>query len=111
MTLEERQAIVGISTKKLKTYLQDLYQDNLDKVILFGSEARGEAQIDSDVDILIILKNSFQYCEEVNKISEFISDLCLDYELYWSCCFTTLEKWNHAPIGFYRNVHQDGIEL
>lgn len=111
MTLEERQAIVQITTKKLKTYLQDLYQDNLDRVILFGSEARGEAEIDSDVDILIVLKKSFQYGIEVDKISGFISDLCLDYELYLSCCFATLEQWHCQPIGFYRNVHQDGIEL
>ena len=78
MTLEERQAIIRITTQKLKAYLQDLYQDNLDKVILFGSEARGEADIDSDVDILIVLKEAFQYGQEVDKISEFISDLCLD---------------------------------
>lgn len=103
--------MVRITTKKLKDFLQELYQDNLDKVILFGSEARGEAEIDSDVDILIVLKNKFQYCSEVDRISEFISDLCLDYELYLSCCFTTSEKWHLAASGFYRNVHQDGIQL
>ncbi|WP_413039015.1 nucleotidyltransferase domain-containing protein [Roseofilum sp. SID1] len=47
--------------KKLKEYLQSLYQDNLDKVILFGSEARGEADIDSDIAILIVLKTPFVY--------------------------------------------------
>jgi predicted nucleotidyltransferase len=94
MLREERRSMVKITTKKLKDYLQELYQDNLDKVILFGSEARCEAEIDSDVDILIVLKNQFQYGKEVDRISGFISDLCLDYELYLSCCFTTLEKWN-----------------
>ncbi|HBR00201.1 MAG TPA: hypothetical protein DD761_17080 [Cyanobacteria bacterium UBA11691] len=50
-----------MAIKKLKEYLQSLYQDNLDKVILFGSEARGEADIDSDIAILIVLKTPFVY--------------------------------------------------
>ena len=54
MLLEERQSLVAIATQTLKEYLQQLYQDNLDRVILFGSQARGEAEIDSDVDILIV---------------------------------------------------------
>ncbi|NJN71747.1 MAG: nucleotidyltransferase domain-containing protein, partial [Limnothrix sp. RL_2_0] len=86
MLLEERRSLVEITTKKLKNYLVELYQDELEQVILFGSEARGEAEIDSDVDILIVLKNSFNYFDEIKKISGFISDLCLDYELYLSCC-------------------------
>lgn len=111
MLLEERRSLVEITTKKLKNYLVELYQDELDQVILFGSEARGEAEIDSDVDILIVLKNSFNYFDEIKKISGFISDLCLDYELYLSCCFATSKKWNLAESGFYRNVRKDGIEL
>ena len=111
MLLEERRSVVEVTTQKLKEYLQSLYQDNLDKVILFGSEARGEAEVDSDVDILIVLKKTFKYGEEVDKISSFISDVCLEHELYVSCCFTTLEKWNVANTGFYRNVRREGIEL
>lgn len=48
MLMQERRSLVEITTQKLKNYLQELYQDNLDKVILFGSEARGEAEINSD---------------------------------------------------------------
>jgi uncharacterized protein len=111
MLMQERRSLVEITTKKLKDYLQELYQDNLDKVILFGSEARGEAEIDSDVDILIVLKQPFTYFDEIKRISDFISDLCLDYELYLSCCFATVQKWDSAESGFYRNIHKDGIEL
>lgn len=56
MLPEERRSPVEITTKKTKDFLQEVYQDNLDKVVLFGSEARVEPEIDSDVDILIVLK-------------------------------------------------------
>lgn len=111
MLLEERRSLVELTTKKLKEYLQALYQDNLERVILFGSEARGEAEIDSDVDILIVLKKQFVYFDEIKKISGFISELCLDYELYLSCCFATSEKWHDSASGFYSNVRKDGVEI
>ncbi|MDJ1168182.1 nucleotidyltransferase domain-containing protein [Roseofilum sp. BLCC_M154] len=111
MLLEERRILVEIATQKLKEYLKQLYQDNLDKVILFGSEARGEAEIDSDVDILIVLKQPFIYFDEIKRVSEFISDLCLDYQLYLSCCFATSQTWQKSETGFYRNLRAEGIEL
>ncbi|MDJ1179605.1 nucleotidyltransferase domain-containing protein [Roseofilum sp. BLCC_M91] len=111
MLLKERRSLVAIATNTLKEYLQQLYQNNLDRVILFGSQARGEAEIDSDVDILIVLKHSFIYFDEIKRISGFISDLCLNYHLYLSCCFTTSETWNNSRTGFYRNVRKEGIEV
>ena len=111
MLLEERRSLVELTTKKLKEYLQALYQDNLERVILFGSEARGEAEIDSDVDILIVLKKPFVYFDEIKKISGFISELCLDYELYLSCCFATSEIWHNSASCFYSNVRKDGVEI
>lgn len=33
--------------------LQEIYGEQLDQIILFGSQARGDAQLDSDIAILI----------------------------------------------------------
>ncbi|MBE9260637.1 nucleotidyltransferase domain-containing protein, partial [Dolichospermum sp. LEGE 00246] len=48
--------IINKILEKVKGFLQKTYQENLDKVILFGSRARGDYHSDSDVDILIVLK-------------------------------------------------------
>ena len=42
---------------ELKRDLQELYGDRLVKLILFGSHARGEANLDSDIDLLAVLKS------------------------------------------------------
>ena len=42
---------------ELKLDLQELYGDRLVKLILFGSHARGEANLDSDIDLLAVLKS------------------------------------------------------
>jgi predicted nucleotidyltransferase len=69
--------IVNKILEKVKTFLQKTYQDNLDQVILFGSRARGDHHADSDVDILIVLKQPFNYSQEVEITSVFISELSL----------------------------------
>ncbi|WP_228019978.1 nucleotidyltransferase domain-containing protein [Sphaerospermopsis sp. LEGE 08334] len=69
--------IVNKILEKVKTFLQKTYQDNLDQVILFGSRARGDHHADSDIDILIVLKQPFNYSQEVEITSVFISELSL----------------------------------
>ena len=97
--------------KLVEDYLQAIYQDELDQVILFGSEARGNATVESDIDILIVLKHPFRYYDEVQKVSGFISNLCLEYDRLVSCCFTTSERWHSESSAFYRNIHREGIVL
>lgn len=92
-------------------YLKSTYQNNLKQVILFGSEARGNATLSSDIDILIVLEKPFNYYQEVKKIGEFVSNLCLEYNRLISCCFTTEEQFKNVDNAFYRNIRKEGIKL
>jgi predicted nucleotidyltransferase len=96
---------------KLKGYLQETYLEKLDKVILFGSQARGDAKEDSDIDILIVLNDDFNDYQETNRISYFISELCLEYDIVMNCFLTSLEKWKTKNNGFFRNIRKEGIIL
>ncbi|MEB3123852.1 MAG: nucleotidyltransferase domain-containing protein [Snowella sp.] len=96
---------------QLKLYLSEIYHNQLEKIILFGSQVRGDETPESDFDILIILRNPFAYYQEIQKISEYISELCLENDILITCCFTTLEKWNTENSAFYRNIHQEGMVL
>jgi uncharacterized protein len=40
---------------ELKERLAAIYGDRLDAVVLFGSEARGDARAESDIDLLVVL--------------------------------------------------------
>jgi len=97
---------------KLRTYLEQEYDDRLVQVVLFGSQARGDAESDSDIDVMVILSDAVDACTEIDRISDFLTALCLDYAVLVSCIFTSEEQFQSKKDAyFFRNVHQQGVPV
>lgn len=54
---------------KFRAVLDALYGDRLERVVLYGSRARGDAQEDSDYDIAVFLKDLDDRWAESDKIA------------------------------------------
>jgi predicted nucleotidyltransferase len=50
--------------------LEDIYGDRLERVILFGSRARGEARPDSDYDVAVFLKSMVDRWQELDRLAD-----------------------------------------
>lgn len=65
---EETAMIASRVIDELKERLSAAYGDRLHAVVLFGSEARGNAGPDSDIDVLAVLENlTGDYGEELER--------------------------------------------
>ena len=82
------------------------------KVLLFGSQARGEARHDSDWDLLILLPKDRIKNDDFDNVAYPL------IEFGWSVgaeinpllyTYSGWEKRNFTP--FYKNVEKDSIEL
>ena len=98
-------------TKQLKKEFKLIYQDRLSKLILFGSQARGEAHPDSDIDILVVLKNEVNPVEEITRNSYLISEMCLEYDALINCFYLSESKLRDENKPLIKNIKKDGILL
>lgn len=89
--------------------LESLYGQRLQGVYLFGSRARGEADADSDVDLLIVLDRVDDYGGEIRRTGELVSSLALRYDVSISRVFVSKADWQIGGGPFLLNVRQDAI--
>lgn len=58
-----------IVLSKFRAALDALYGDRIERVVLFGSRARGDALPDSDYDVAVFLKDLSDRWAEADKIA------------------------------------------
>lgn len=81
--------------------------------ILYGSEARGDARADSDIDVLILLDGDKRNFRREEKISGALYNLELNTGVLISPMIMLRKQWENRPFKtpFYINVVNEGIVL
>lgn len=95
--------------KELSAVLRARYQDRFLNLLVYGSEARGEAGPHSDIDVLLILSDVAKSSREVDRIADILADFNLRYGVLLSVLPVAQEKFNKAEGPFWRNVRREGI--
>jgi uncharacterized protein len=105
MTRELNKRLHTIGSKIKKEY-------RAERVILFGSHARGDATEDSDVDLLVVAPTKERFFERMASVRRLIRDL--RDGLAVSLIVLTpaeLEKRRRAGDPFVREILETGVSL
>lgn len=94
---------------KLRAGLQAIYGERLKGVYLFGSYARGDADAESDVDVLVILDRIDRYAEEVERTGQLGAKLSLKYGVSISKVYKRESDWLQRESPFLINVREEAI--
>ena len=102
--VDEKRAALEEFLARLKTD----HGDDIRRVILFGSHARGEADTESDVDVLVVARGDIENARQVYRWcnrnhTSWVSPLVISEDAY-------REDQRFQPP-FYVNTRRDGIEL
>lgn len=91
--------------------LRALYGDRLMRAVLYGSQARGDARPDSDVDVLVILHGPIALYDETKRLVLLALDLYDQYGYNVSFQPFSETAYRNPASSFMRNVRAEGVEV
>ena len=95
---------------ELRSVLEKTY--NLIDFRIYGSKARGTDDEDSDLDVMIILKECSPTTE--SQIDDIIFDINLKYECFITAIYFSLQELEDGPLSespIYKKIVEEGIGL
>lgn len=111
--MAKKLALNKIEKQSLENFQEKLKEFKKEIVAckLFGSRARGEARKNSDIDILLVVKDTEK---AKDKIGDFVIDTILEGGPYFSVKIYDQERYkklNNPPTFFMAHVNRDAINL
>jgi len=108
------QATLNQITDRVVQEVKDNFGEKLDKVILYGSYARGDNVDESDIDIMALVDMSSEDANRFDmQMTRFTDRLGMEYDLIVSLLVKDCETfYKFLPADpFYQNVMRDGVML
>ncbi|WIV13380.1 nucleotidyltransferase domain-containing protein [Proteiniborus sp. MB09-C3] len=99
-------------TKKYVEKIKPILEDKLKKVVIFGSYARGDFGLESDIDILILVDEDEKKISKYNKEMAVVEvDINLEYNTVLAPILISEKKFSQYKnvIPFYQNVVNEGV--
>jgi uncharacterized protein len=105
---ENEQAAIDSFTRAL----QEGYAKKIARISLFGSKARGDASPESDIDVLVVLKENSPYTRQ--GIRRLAARISLEFDVLISVRALDRDTWEPIEryrFPFYQEIETDGIDL
>jgi len=96
---------------ELRHRFEALYGPRLVRMVLYGSQARGDAEPGSDIDVLVVLTGDVDPRREVDRTLDDVVALSLAHEVVISCIFMDGHRFRHRNGPLLRNVRREGVAI
>jgi len=104
-------AHLGTIVARLRRRFQELYGERLVRLILYGSQARREAQPYSDIDILVVLKGPVRPGQEIERTGDIVAELSLEFDTVIECLFVDEARFASLASAAIENAAREGIPI
>lgn len=96
--------------RRFRVSLDRLYGDRTERVVLFGSRARGDAREDSDYDIAVFIKDFGALSTELRRLAAVAIEILLDTGAVISAKPFQAGSYR-LRTGFMHELRRDGVDL
>ena len=105
---------LNILLKEIAAIYRKVFGDDIVKIVLYGSYARGTFDAESDIDIAAIVKGEREELQrKLREVWILSSDLELEYETILSPTvipYEEFEKYRNV-LPYCRNIDKEGIDI
>lgn len=114
MRYQEMEEKIKNITSEVYEELIKLYGAKIERIILYGSYARGDFNLESDVDIMILLNcNQKEIMQKRKEISRIASRIGLKNDIMISLLARNSDDYKnsmkHQPL--YQNIEKEGMVI
>ena len=106
-----KRSLLNLILRQYREGLRAILGQQFRDIVLYGSEARGQAVEDSDVDVLIVLNAPFEYGDMILRTSELTAQLSLSHDCVLSRTFVTQQEYESKNTPFLMNVRREGSQF
>jgi predicted nucleotidyltransferase len=96
--------------KRFRAALEALYGDRIERVVLFGSRARGDAREDSDYDVAVFLKGLANRWQEVDRIVPLVTEILYEEGAFIHAMPHRAGSYE-GRTSLMREIRREGIDL
>jgi len=96
--------------KRFRAELDALYGERIERVVLFGSRARGDARDDSDYDVAVFLHDLTDYWREADRIADIGTNILYDSGADINGLIFLAGAYRERTV-FMNEVRLDGFDL
>lgn len=95
----------------LRESFKQIFGEQFVNMVLYGSRARKDAHMDSDIDVLVVLSGAFDYGDVIARTSEIVARLSLENDVVISRSFVAQERFEREDSPFLINVRREGVPV
>jgi len=96
---------------ELRRRLEQLYGPRLVRLVLYGSQARGDAEPGSDIDVLVVLRDPIDPDQEISGSGGVVAELSLAHDVVLSCLFMGETEFLSRQGPLLRNIQREGVRV
>ena len=97
--------------RDIRSRLQSAFGDRLRGIVLYGSEARGDAGPESDIDLLVLLGGPIRLWQDIRTSVNALYPLTLSLGRPVSPKPVDVERYRLGQCPLYQKAQREGISL
>ena len=95
----------------LKQRLQAEFGAEMSRLLVYGSVARGENRADSDIDVMVVFRESGDMHALWDRVLDVASDVSYDYDTFITALVTTEEELATRANPLFMNIRREAVAV